>query len=315
MTRHIAFISEALDTATPANETTLALMHAAQTNGFRTLWMESSDLHIKNNVPVGYMVPVEVAADHSIQMGESFLAPLDRIDLLWWRKASPYSVDDLFVLDILQMLEGKTPVVNNPRSIRTINEQLYTLQFGDLTPPTLVTKSPKAIQAFLSEVGGKAVIRSLNPNGNNRSFFLRMGDPNLNTLSQALTDQGTRSTITQKLITEPGLDGDKRIFMLDGEFLDIALQIPAIGELRGSFEQGSAPASIQPSDKDLKVAQVVGQQLKKDGIFFAAIDVSDGLIVGIQLSNPAGLPQLNEISGENYSNVILRRLVQRYIAS
>jgi glutathione synthase len=256
------------------------------------------------------MAPVEVqnnSGSFQVATGESFLAPLNKMDLILWRKQAPYLMDDWFILDALQMAAKETKVLNSPKSLRGINETLYSLQFEGLIPPTLVTKSSKAVQGFISEAGGKAVLRSLQPAQAKQSFFLRMGDPNLATLAEATTHQNTQCCIIQKLVTEPGLDGDKRIFMLDGSFLDIALQIPAIGELRGTFERGAEAATTQPTDKDLKVAQVVGQQLKEDGIFFATIDVSDGLIVDINLTCPSGLPQLQSISGEDYASMIIRR--------
>lgn len=316
MTRHIAFISDPLDTETPATQTTLSLMLAAQQNDYRVFWMGSNDLHIKDSTPVGYMAAIELSQDDktSFSMGESFVAPLERLDLIWWRKAPPYSLDDLFLLDTLQMVNPNTTVLNHPKSLRSLNEQLYPLHFPELIPSTLVTKKTKAIQGFLSEVGGKAVLRSLQPSQAHQSFFLRMGDPNMTTLLRTLTHNETECVLVQKLVTEPGLDGDKRLFLLDGQFMDIALQIPAIGELRGSFERGAKPAATQPSDKDLKLAQVVGAKLKEDGIFFATVDVSDGLIVDVNLSCPSGLDQLQSISDENYAQFIFQR-IQRFFIS
>jgi len=171
-----------------------------------------------------------------------------------------------------------------------------------------VTKKAKAIQAFISEIGGKAVVRSLQPEKANQHFFLRMGDPNLNAIIESLTFEESQCVIVQKLITEPGLDGDKRLFLLDGAFLDIALQIPAIGELRGSFERNAEPASTQPTAKDLQLAQLVGAQLSKDGIFFATIDVADGLIVDINLSCPEGLVQLQTLAQDEIASVIFKRI-------
>jgi len=41
------------------------------------------------------MTPIELKPD-GVQYGESFLAPLSELDLVWWRKAPPYQLDDLF---------------------------------------------------------------------------------------------------------------------------------------------------------------------------------------------------------------------------
>ncbi len=298
MSKHIAFITDPLEQIDPTTDTTFALMKAAQERGYSLFWMEASDLHIKDSLPVGYMASIKLYDDPNapFALGESFLAPLDQLALIWWRKSPPYNLDHLFALDALQMLSDKTLVLNDPRTLRKMNEHLFSLQFQNCIPPSLVTKNPDAIRGFISEIKGKTVIRRLDSPSHSNSFVLRMGDPNLKILTQVLTENGSRYVFAQKLITESGLDGDKRIFLINGEFLGIALQIPPVGELRGAFERGAEPAFAELSDKDQKLITTVKPILREHGIFFATMDVADGMIYDFNYSAPNGLPQLASVS-------------------
>lgn len=319
MSRRIAFVTDPLDQMSSAihkNKTTLALIRAAQERGHQLFWMEASDLHIKHSQPVGYMAPLSIAeeGDDPLALGESFLAPLEKLDVVWWRKQPPYDLDMLLALDALQMLSPSTLVINHPRSLRHFNEQLLPLHFARWHPPSLVTKHPQAIRAFLSEAGGKALLRSLHAPPSQSSFFLRVGDPNLKLLIENLTQDGRQYVLVQKLVTESGLDGDKRIFLLQGEFLGIALQIPAIGEMRGSFDRGSEAATVSLSEKDQHLIRMLGPWLKKEGIFFATLDVSDGLLMDLNLSCPVGLPELQQISPSDIFGLVFQKLEENLAA-
>jgi len=108
MTRHIAFLCDALEHIDPDTSTTWALMQTAQALGHHVFWMEAADVHINNHIPLGFMTPIELKPD-GVQYGESFLAPLSELDLVWWRKAPPYQLDDLFVLDALSSTRSSSP--------------------------------------------------------------------------------------------------------------------------------------------------------------------------------------------------------------
>lgn len=309
MTKRIAFVTDALEHLEENDTTTLLLMQAAQNYGYQLFWMEASDLHIQQSRPVGYMAPVAVQ-NNQLELGESFLAPLDQLNLIWWRKSPPFEPNTLFALDALQMLPPSTVVLNAPRTLRNLNEHLFALRFADLCPPSLVTKHPDAIRAFLSEVGGKATIRPLYaPQGHNM-FFMRMGDPNTKLLSELLTQQGSEYVLVQKLITDAELDGDKRIFLLNGNFLGVALQIPGMGELRGSFNRGSEPAAVQLSEKDQAIIRTVGPILREEGIFFASLDVSDGYLIELNISCPIGLAELQRVSSQSVTDPIFHTIGQ-----
>lgn len=294
----VAFVVEDINTNHAANQTTWVLMQEAQNRGYDIFWMEPSDLHLHHNSPVGYMSPVQIQGGMSPQFvwGESVLVPLSKLDLVFWRQPTPHDWSDVLALELLQLATKQTVILNHPSALRGVHSQLFALQYPELVPASLITKNPNAVEAFLHEMGGKAVIQSLHQSGLQKNFFLRIGDPNLNTLIESLTQQGQEYVFLQKMVSEPGLEGDKRLFLLQGELLGAVLQVPAAGELRGAFERQAQPAVCKVNSKDMAVARTVGTALREQGVFFASVDVCQGQIIDLNLSCPGGLAQLQQVS-------------------
>ncbi len=309
----IAFIAKDPTENNTTNQTTWALMQAAQNQGYPIFWMEPSDLHLHHNTPVGYMSPIQVEGGETptLQMGESFLAPLSRLDVVWWRQAPPYEFEQLFAMDLLQALTGQVNLINNPSTLRSFHPHLLAVQFPNLFPPTLVTKSTSAVDAFLAEVGGKATIRPLHQPSLQKSFFLRHGDPNLSALVEALTQGGSSYVLLQQLVTEANPNGDKRLYLLQGELLGAALQVPGKGEFRGRFERGATAATADINEHDMAIIQQIGPMLKEHDVFFATLDVANGLIIDLNLTAPTGLTQLQSIANTDIISPIFQELQKR----
>lgn len=65
---------------------------------------------------------------------------------------------------LLDRVHPETFVVNDPFWVRNSPEKLLVLDFPDLTPPTLITRSPALIRAF-REKHGDIIVKPLYGNG------------------------------------------------------------------------------------------------------------------------------------------------------
>ncbi len=68
----------------------------------------------------------------------------------------PFDNAYLHLTHQLELLRGRTLVLNDPRGIREANEKLFAFHFAEFIPRSLVTSSPQGIVAFVNEVGGKS---------------------------------------------------------------------------------------------------------------------------------------------------------------
>ena len=68
------------------------------------------------------------------------------------RKDPPADAAYLYATMLLSLADsGQTFVLNNPTGLREANEKLYSLNFPDAIPPTLVTYEIPKLKAFLAE--------------------------------------------------------------------------------------------------------------------------------------------------------------------
>ena len=130
------------------------------------------------------------------------------------RKDPPFDMEYIYTTYLLELAErAGTLVVNQPRSLRDANEKFFALHFPHCCPPTLVSREPARLKAFLSE-HTDVVVKPLDGMGGASVFRLRQDDPNLNVILETLTAHGRRLTMAQRYIPEVTA-GDKRILLVD----------------------------------------------------------------------------------------------------
>src|SRR5260370_26260181 len=86
----------------------------------------------------------------------------------------------------------QTFVLNNPAGLREANEKLYSLNFPDAIPPTLVTYEIPKLKAFLTEQGCEMIVKPLDGHGGEGVFLATCKDPNLAAILEILTQFETR---------------------------------------------------------------------------------------------------------------------------
>jgi glutathione synthase len=85
----------------------------------------------------------------------------------------------------LERLQPRTIVVNDPAAVRNAPEKVFVLDFLDLMPPTLVTRSAAQIRAFRDK-HKDIVVKPLYGNGGAAIFRVAPGDTNLNSLIELM---------------------------------------------------------------------------------------------------------------------------------
>src|SRR5262249_56860206 len=101
------------------------------------------------------------------------------------RKDRPFALPYTPAPPLLEPPPPKTLVVNNPAAVRNAPEKVFVLDFIDLMPPTLVTRSPDAIKAFRDE-HKDIVVKPLYGNGGAAVVHVPPGDTNLHSLIELL---------------------------------------------------------------------------------------------------------------------------------
>jgi glutathione synthase len=306
-TRQLGVVMDPIAKINPKKDSTLAMLLAAQERGFEVVYFEQRDLLVVDGRPEGRgrRVAVNRSLDAWFEFGEPWDGPLESLDVLLMRKDPPFDMEFIYSTYILELAEKRgLLVVNSPSSLREINEKVYTAWFPQCTPPCLITRSHKALLAFLAE-HRKAVFKPLDSMGGRSIFVVEQGDVNTNVVIETLTDYEKRYTLCQRYIPEIS-DGDKRILLIDGKPIDYALaRIPAPGESRGNLVMGAAGEGRKLTDRDRWIASEVGPKLAARGVLFAGLDVIGDYLTEINVTSPTGIREIDTQFGTSVADELI----------
>lgn len=198
----------------------------------------------------------------------------------------------IFSTYLLDLLVGKTLVVNDPIGIKRANEKLYPLNFPQLHPRTLISRDIPTLKHFLQELGGQMIVKPWDGNGGRGVLFCSKGDRNLSSLLEIATADGRNYVIAQQYIPEVRL-GDKRIILVNGEPKGAILRVPAESEHRGNIHVGARVERTALTERDREICATIGPSLRRDGLLFVGIDVIGQYLTEINVTSPTGIQELN----------------------
>ncbi|HEV7554548.1 MAG TPA: glutathione synthase, partial [Kofleriaceae bacterium] len=249
----LLFIMDPLDRLALAGDTSYALMLEAAARGWSVWTCQLEHLGLVGDDAVVDAVPTIVTPAtipaEAFQIEARSAQRLADFDMVLMRKDPPVDVNYLHATWILDHARGKTLLVNDPRGLRELNEHLAVLRFPDLTPPTIVTRSTDRLRAFQAEQGGAIVVKPVDGYGGLGIFVVKDGDPNASSILETSTGAGTRWTLAQRYLPE-AVQGDKRIILVDGEFVGAVLRVPASAEARGNLHVGGRAVKTELDARD-----------------------------------------------------------------
>ena len=142
---------------------------------------------------------------------------------------------------LLERIHPKTLVVNDPAHVRNAPEKVFVLDFLDLMPPTLVTRSADDVKRFRAE-HKDIILKPLYGNGGSSVFRVAPGDTNLNSLIELFQTVFREPFMVQQYRPEVRA-GDKRIILVDGEVVGAVNRVPAADETRSNLHVGGQAAA------------------------------------------------------------------------
>jgi glutathione synthase len=291
----LGVIMDPIQSISFTKDSTLAILLAAQRQGFELFYMQQQDLFLENGEPRASMTPMRVFDDpaHWLELGESRVAALEEMDVLLMRKDPPFDSEFIYSTYILEAAEQRgSLVVNKPQSLRDCNEKVFATQFPQCTPPLLVSRDQARLRMFLAE-HKDVVYKPLDGMGGISIFRVSEGDQNLNVILETLTNYGQQTIMAQKYLPEITL-GDKRILVVDGEVIPFSLaRIPTGSDFRGNLAAGGRGV-VQPlNERDQWIAQQVAPTLKERGLIFVGLDVIGDYLTEINVTSPTCIREID----------------------
>jgi glutathione synthase len=295
-----------------AKDTTFAMLLEAQRRGHRLHYVRPGGLSLRDGRAVAQAAPLAVKEDKAgwFTLGEMAELAFGPGQAVLMRKDPPF--DDQFLYDthILSIAQGAGAlVVNDPQGLRDFNEKLAALLFPQCCPPTLVSRDPAALKAFVAE-HGEAVLKPLDGMGGRSIFRAHAGDSNLNVILETLVGRGNL-TLAQRFIPDIK-EGDKRILLVDGVPVDYVLaRIPQGDEFRGNLAAGGRGEGRPISDRDRWIAEQVAPEMKRRGMLFVGLDVIGDYLTEVNVTSPTCVRELDAQFGLNIAGVLFDAIEKR----
>ena len=309
----LVFVMDPVSTVIVDEDTSFALMLEAQARGHHVDHCLPRDVGLRGKKVLARVRKATMQPDPAepIQLAEPEDIDLVDVDAVFIRADPPFTDEYLWLTLVLDHLDGSTLVVNNPRGLREANEKLYAHHFPEIVPPTIMTSHRDEILRFLSDIGGKAVIKPIDGHGGEGVFLLANGDSNLNGLIESVTHKGARNAIVQALIPEIYDEGDKRILLIDGDLLGVVARMPSTGELRSNIHVGGSAMPAQLSKADKTIIDTMRERLLADRLFFVGLDVIGGKLIEVNVTSPTLIQQMSRLMGENLATPVIERLEEK----
>src|SRR5262249_48659053 len=143
-------------------ETSLLLIEELARRGHTASTAELGDLFL-NDAGAGVraqIITVDMACRPFYRLAEPVERPIGDFDVVLMRKDPPVDADYIAATYVLERAAAAVPVVNDPTSLRVVNEKLWPLAFAPFAPPTLVSNDVRRLQAF-AETHGRIVLKPL----------------------------------------------------------------------------------------------------------------------------------------------------------
>jgi len=259
-----------------------------------TVYALVKEIKFKNNKLNSYIISSEKILN------------LNSLNCIFIRQDPPYNMEYISSMHLLEQLNLKTKVINSPAGIRNAPEKILMLKFKDIIPPTLITRSRKEIDLFMSSCK-RSVIKPLYGNGGQGIFLLDKKDKNYNQIIEKFIDEDSVPFIVQKFLPEI-IKGDKRIILINGEPVAALKRIPKTNEFRSNIHVGGNTKAVKLSKNDRKICSIIKETLINEKLFFAGIDVIGNYLTEINVTSPTCIQEIKKLHKIDVAKIIFDKL-------
>ena len=294
-------------------DSTFALALEGQRRGHELFYYEPRDLSFADAVVTARVRPLAVRREQGnhFTLGEASRCRLSQVQVVLMRQDPPFDMAYITATHILERLAPGTLVVNDPFHVRNAPEKLFVTQFAEFMPPTLITSDREEIRAFRAR-HRDIILKPLYGNGGAGVFRLKEDDENLGALLEMFTVLYREPVIVQRYIPEVR-SGDKRIILVDGVFAGAVNRVPQQGEARSNLHVGGRAEATDLTEREQKICEALGPELKKRGLLFAGIDVIGNYLTEVNVTSPTGIQEIHRFGGPDIAGLIWDAIERRVV--
>ncbi len=312
MALKVAVQMDPLETINIGGDSTFALMLSAQARGHSLWHYVAGDLNYRDGRVTAPARPVtvqSVTGDHHRYGDRAVLDLAEDVDVVLMRQDPPFDLAYITATHLLERIQHRTLVVNDPAAVRNAPEKLFVLDFAQFMPPTMITRSLDEARAFHAE-HGEVVVKPLYGNAGSAVFHVGRKDANLSALVELFGQVWREPFMVQAFLPDVA-KGDKRIVLVDGKAVGGVNRLPREGEIRSNLAVGGRGAATELTARDLEICQALGPELARRGLVFVGIDVIAGYLTEINVTSPTGIVAIDKFNGTDTAALIWEAIEAR----
>ncbi|MDX2307984.1 MAG: glutathione synthase [Hyphomicrobium sp.] len=315
MSLKIACQMDPIDRIDIRGDSTFALLLEAEARGHDIFYYLPQDLTLRNGrlMARGHTLSVKDEAGQHYTLKDPRALDLARMDVVLLRQDPPFDMAYITATHLLERIHPGTLVVNDPRHVRNAPEKIWVLDFLDLMPPTIVTRSRAEVEAFRDE-HHDIILKPLYGNGGASVFRLKPEDTNLGSLVELFQTVFREPFMVQQYRPEVR-QGDKRIILVDGAFGGAVNRVPSLGETRSNLHVGGTAMPTELTAREEEICRRLGPELKARGLIFTGIDVIGDYLTEINVTSPTGIRQVKQFGGADIAAMIWDAIEARVSAN
>jgi glutathione synthase len=303
-TLKIACQMDPIDRIDIRGDSTFAILLEARRRGHDIFYYTPQALALDGNRLAARGATLDVTdriGDHYV-LTDPRVIDLATRDVVLLRQDPPFDMAYITSTHLLERIHPHTLVVNDPAQVRNAPEKIWVLDFLDLMPPTLVTRSLEDVQDFRAR-HQDIILKPLYGNGGASIFRVKPDDTNLGSLVELFQTVFREPFMVQQYRPEVR-HGDKRIILIDGEVAGAINRVPPAGETRSNLHVGGTARPTELTARDRLICDRLGPELQRRGLIFTGIDVIGDYLTEINVTSPTGIRQVKAFGGNDIAAMI-----------
>ena len=286
-------------------DTSVFLANEIQNKDYKIFYYDPKNLSVINSkvIASGFFIKFNYKDKKFFKILKKQKLDLTKCKFILIRQDPPFNLEYISATYILDTIQDKVKILNNPTSIRNVSEKLYSVRYQKFMPSTIFTQNINEIKNFF-KVHRKVIIKPIHSYGGNDIHLL-------NRFNSKLINQFIKKhdhIMCQKFLPKIS-KGDKRVFLINGKVCGAISRVPKQGSFLSNMSKGAKPISIELTNIEKKVSKLIAKDLKQENIFFAGIDFIDQKLNGdINVTSPTGLKTLYDLSGINLAKTFWNEL-------
>ena len=289
----------------PETDTSIFLANEIQNKRYKIFYYEPKNLSIINSkvVAKGYFVTINYNKKKFFKILKKKTLELVKCKFILIRQNPPFNLEYISTTYILDSIKTKVKIINDPTSIRSISEKLYSPRYQKYMPNTIFTQNINEIKAFFKK-NKKVILKPIHGYSGNDIHLLTRFKSNL--VKRFIKKNG--HIMCQKFLPKIN-KGDKRVFVINGKLCGVISRIPKKGSFLSNMSKGAKVINTKLTKIERQISNLIAKDLKKENIFFAGIDFIDQKLNGdINVTSPTGIKTYYDLSGKNLAKTFWKEL-------